>query len=63
LGRSEGKSPLEKRRRRREDNIKMDFRETGIDGMDAAGLGEGVVAGFCEHGTEPSSSIRKQDIF
>jgi hypothetical protein len=35
VGRPEGKRPLGKHRRRRrrwEDNIKMDIRETGIDG-------------------------------
>jgi hypothetical protein len=32
VGRPEGRRPLGKRRRRREDNIKMDFREIGIDG-------------------------------
>jgi hypothetical protein len=32
VGMSEGKRPLEKPRRRWEDNIKMDLRETGIDG-------------------------------
>jgi hypothetical protein len=31
-GRPEGKSPLGRPRRRREDNIKMDLREIGIDG-------------------------------
>jgi hypothetical protein len=30
--RPEGKRPLGRPRRRREDNIKMDLRETGIDG-------------------------------
>jgi hypothetical protein len=29
---SEGKRPLGRPRRRREDNIKLDLRETGIDG-------------------------------
>jgi hypothetical protein len=29
----EGKRPLERPRRRREDNIKLDLRETGIDGV------------------------------
>jgi hypothetical protein len=33
IGRPEGKGPLGRRRRRWEDNIKMDFREIGIDGM------------------------------
>jgi hypothetical protein len=32
LGRAEGKRPLERPRCRCEDNIKMDIRETGIDG-------------------------------
>jgi hypothetical protein len=31
VGRLEGKRPLGRPRRRWEDNIKMDFRETGID--------------------------------
>jgi hypothetical protein len=32
VGRPKGKRPLERPRRRGEDNIKMDLRETGIDG-------------------------------
>jgi hypothetical protein len=32
VGRPEGKRPLERLRRRWEDNIKMDLKETGIDG-------------------------------
>jgi hypothetical protein len=32
IGRPEGKIPLGRPRRRWEDNIKMDLRETGIDG-------------------------------
>jgi hypothetical protein len=32
VGRSEGKRPLERPRRRWEDNIKLDLREIGIDG-------------------------------
>jgi hypothetical protein len=32
VGRPEGKRPLGRPRRRRENNIKMDFRETRIDG-------------------------------
>jgi hypothetical protein len=32
VGRPEGKRPLGRRRRRLEDNIKMDLREIGIDG-------------------------------
>jgi hypothetical protein len=33
VGRSEGKRPLGRRRRRWEDNIKLDLREIGIDGV------------------------------
>jgi hypothetical protein len=32
VGRSEGKRPVERRRRRWEDNIKLDLRDIGIDG-------------------------------
>jgi hypothetical protein len=32
VGRTEGKRPLERPRRRWEDNIKMDLREIGTDG-------------------------------
>jgi hypothetical protein len=32
IGRPEGKRPVRRPRRRWEDNIKMDLRETGIDG-------------------------------
>jgi hypothetical protein len=32
VGRPKGKTPLERPRRRWEDNIKMDVREIGIDG-------------------------------
>jgi hypothetical protein len=32
VGKAEGKRPLGRTRRRREDNIKLDLRETGIDG-------------------------------
>jgi hypothetical protein len=31
IGRPEGKRPLGRRRRRWEDNFKVDFRKTGID--------------------------------
>jgi hypothetical protein len=65
VGRPEGKRSLGRPRCRSEDNIKMDLTEIGIDGekLDSAGSGSGPVAGLCEHGNEPSGSIRKQDIF
>ena len=34
VGKSEGKRPLGRPRRRWEDNIKMDFQEVGCEGMD-----------------------------
>jgi hypothetical protein len=34
VGKPEGKRPLEKPRRRWEDNIKMDLQEVGCGGMD-----------------------------
>jgi hypothetical protein len=40
----------------------MNLRETGInlwDEIDLAGSGEGPLVGFCEHGNEPSGSIKK----
>jgi hypothetical protein len=52
VGRPEGKTPLGRPRSRWEGNIKMDLWEIGIGG-----------ANFCEHGDEPSGSVRKRDIF
>jgi hypothetical protein len=43
-------------RRRWVDNIKIDLREIGLDGRDWIDLGP--VEGSCEHGNEPSSSIK-----
>jgi hypothetical protein len=40
VGKPEGKSTLEKPRRRWEDNIKMDFQEVGCGGMDWIDLDE-----------------------
>jgi hypothetical protein len=54
---------LEKKYFHREDNIKMDLREIVIYGTNWIQLAQSPVAGFCEHGSEPSGSIRKQDIF
>ena len=41
VGRCEGKRPLERPRRRWEDNIKMDLQEIGWGGMDWIDLAEG----------------------
>ena len=38
VGKPEGKRPLERPRRRREDNIKMDLQEVGCGYMDRIGL-------------------------
>jgi hypothetical protein len=38
VGKPEGKGPLGRPRRRREDNIKMDLREIGWGGIDWVGL-------------------------
>jgi len=58
-GKSERKKPLGRPRRRWENNIKMDLRELGGScGLDASGSGYGPVEGCCEHGNEPSGSIK-----
>ena len=49
VGRSEGKRPLGRPRRRWEDNIKMDFQEVG-------GGCEDWMECTCEYGDEPSGS-------
>jgi hypothetical protein len=43
VGRTEGKRPLGRPRRRWEDDIKMDLRETGIDGANWIRLAQDVV--------------------
>jgi hypothetical protein len=40
VGNSEGKKPLERLRRRWEDNIKMDLQQVGCGGMDWIGLAQ-----------------------
>jgi hypothetical protein len=60
------KRPLGRPRRRWEDNFKMDFREIGIDAnieLDSAGSGQCPVSGVCEHGNEPSGSMKKAGYF
>jgi hypothetical protein len=65
VGWPEGKRPLGRPRPRWEDNIEMDLREIGIDRENWIRLAQDRVqwGGFCEHGDEPSVSIRKWDIF
>jgi hypothetical protein len=44
--------------------VRDHWKEVGVGGkLDSAGSGWGPVASFCEHGNEPSGSIRKQDFF
>jgi hypothetical protein len=59
-GRPEGKRPLERPRRRWEDNIKMDIIEIGIDGAKWIHLAQDRIKwrAFVNTG-----SIRKRDIF
>jgi hypothetical protein len=61
VGKPEGKRPLGRPTRRWVDNIKMDLGEIGWDSMDwidRTGSGQGPVEGSCEHGDEPSGSLK-----
>jgi hypothetical protein len=55
VGKPKGKRPLGRPRRRWEDGIRTDLRETGLGGcgLDSTGSGQGPVAGCCECGDEP----------
>jgi hypothetical protein len=65
VGRPEGKRPLGRPKRRWEDNIKMDLRETGIDGVNWIQMAQNRVQrrALGEHGDEPSGSINKAGYF
>jgi hypothetical protein len=56
----EGKSLLERPRRRWVDNIKIDLKRErmGWYGLDRSGLRYGPVEGSCEHGDETSGSLK-----
>jgi hypothetical protein len=59
VGKPEGRNPLGRSRSRWEDGIKMDLREIGWGegcGVDSSGSCEGLLAGCCECGDEPSGS-------
>jgi hypothetical protein len=60
VGRPEGRRPLGRLRRRWEDNIKMDLKGNRVwgCGLDSLGSGLGQVTGSCEHGNQPSGSIK-----
>jgi hypothetical protein len=55
VGEPEGKRPPRRPRRRWVDNTKMDLRDIGWGGVDWIGVAK---EGSCEHGNEPSSSIK-----
>jgi hypothetical protein len=56
FGKSEKKRQFGRPRRRREDNIKMDFQKVGYGVMDWIYLVQ--VASICECGNEPSGSLK-----
>jgi hypothetical protein len=59
VGKPEGRRPLERPRRRWEDNIKMHVREIGWgNGLDQSGSVSGQVACSCECSYEPWGSIK-----
>ena len=58
VGKPQGKRPLERPRRRREDNIKIYLQEVRCGGMDRSGSGQGQMAGTCECGDEHSGFIK-----
>jgi hypothetical protein len=65
VGRPEGKRPLGRPRRRWENNIKMDLRETGIDGVNWIQLAQDRVQWRTFVNTVMNLRVpyRKQDIF
>jgi hypothetical protein len=54
------KRPLRRPRRRWVNNIKIDLKRDSMGwyGLDPSGSGYGPVEGSCEHGDEPSSSMK-----
>jgi hypothetical protein len=60
VGKPEGRRPLGRPRRRREDKIKMDIREIGFGDVDWIHLAQdsGQVVSSCKYGDEPSGSIK-----
>jgi hypothetical protein len=56
VGRPEGRRPLGRPRHRWEDNIKMDLREIGFGDMDWIHWAQDRDS--CEHGNEPSGSLK-----
>jgi hypothetical protein len=65
MGKPEGKRSLGRPRGRWVDNIKIHLRDIGCDGMDWIDLAQdqGPVEGSCEHGDEPSGSLKMRGSF
>jgi len=62
VGKPEGKRPLGRHRHKWEDNIKMDLQTWDVGyGLDRADSGQRQVAGTCDCGNEPSSSIKCEE--
>jgi hypothetical protein len=62
VGKPEGRRPLGRPRRRWVDNVKMDLERMGWYGLERSGSGQGKVECSCEHGNEPSGSIKCWEI-
>jgi hypothetical protein len=64
VGKSEGKRPLGRPRRRRIDNTKMGLREIGWDGIDWIDVAQDrdQFEGSYEHGNELSGSIKCSEV-
>jgi hypothetical protein len=60
VGKPEGKRPLGRRRGRCQNDIKKIYyrNRMGWCGLDSCGLGWVPVEGSCEHGNEPSSTLK-----
>jgi hypothetical protein len=63
VGKSEGKRPMGRPRRTWVDNIKMDFREIGWDGMEWNDLAQDKDRWRGENGNEFSGSIKRERKF
>jgi hypothetical protein len=58
VGKPEGKRPLGRPRRRWADNIKMDLGEDWMVWTGSNWVRIGTSGGLCEHGDEPSGSLK-----
>jgi hypothetical protein len=64
VGKTEGKRPLERPRRRWEDNTKADIKGIGWEGVDWLYLDEDrKMTSCCEHGNELSGVIQCVECF